>query len=121
MFNDKLDESLQGLKMKEVEPIAKKVNEKHIKYSQLSWVQFTTGLDLGVKEGYQEILSVLKNEDNFEKILSEREKNHDALDQRRIELLHKYFKAYHKLEEINQLKVEIKKFNHGFVTSTQYF
>lgn len=94
--------------MNEIAAIAKKVNEKHTKYSQLSWVQFTTGLDLGVKEGYQEILSVVKDKNHFETILSEREKVRDMLDKRRIELLYKHFKPYHKTDEINQLKVEIK-------------
>lgn len=88
--------------------IGKKVNEKQVKYSQLSWVQFTTGLDLGVKEGYQEILKVLKNKDNFEKIVSERAEDHGDMNQRRIELLYKHFKPYHKSDEINELKIEIK-------------
>src|SRR6056297_3111812 len=101
-------DTVQGGIMNQVKNIAKKLNEKYTHYSQLSWVQFTTGLDLGVKEGYQEILSVVKDKKHFETILSEREKDHDMLDKRRIELLYKHFKPYHKTDEINQLKVEIK-------------
>ena len=100
--------TVQGGIMNQVKNIAKKLNEKYTHYSQLSWVQFTTGLDLGVKEGYQEILSVVKDKNNFNTILSEREKEHGVLNERRIELLYKHFKPYHKSDEINQSKLEIK-------------
>lgn len=94
--------------MEKIKAIAKEVNEKGTKYGQLSWVRFTTGLDLGVKEGFQEIMKTVENKEYFNEILKHREKDYDPLDARRIELLYKHFKPYHKSEEINALKVQIK-------------
>lgn len=95
--------------MKKINEIAREVEDSQIKFSQLSWVQYTTGIDLGVDEGYKDVVKLIKNKDYFKTIQNKMGEELGDTDARRVELMHKSFEPFHKSEEINALKLKIKK------------
>jgi len=94
--------------IKKVVDIAKELDELSVKYSSLSWTQYTTGFDFGVNEAYEKMTEVLKNKKYYETILDYQKKPLDPLDKRRIDIIALVFKPYHLSDELNQLDLKIQ-------------
>lgn len=93
--------------MDKIVKIGKELNEKSKKYSQLSWVQYTVGFDLGLEAAYKELMDVYENKAYFKTIQESRENQMTPEDHRRVELLYKNFEPFHLSEEINTLAEKI--------------
>lgn len=94
--------------IKRVIKIIEALNEKKVKASRLSWVQYTSGYDFGIKENYEEMLEFMKDKDNFSIIKEHLELELNEVDQRRVELVYNSFENYHKSEEVNQFQLKIQ-------------
>lgn len=95
--------------MHKIEAISNDLKKLEVKYSQLSWSQFTTGYDFGVDEAYEDILSFLKNKEHYEYICGKLNEDLDDLTKRKVDLLKQEFESFHKSEEINELQSKINK------------
>lgn len=95
--------------IKQVIAIAQELDELSVKYSSLSWVQYTTGFDFGVNQAYEKLTEVLKNKKYYETILTHQQKQLDPLDKRRVDIIALAFKPYHLSDELNQLDLTIQK------------
>ena len=94
--------------IKKVIEIAKELDELSVKYSSLSWTQYTTGFDFGVNQAYEKMTEVLKNKQYYETILGHQQKSLDPLDKRRVDIIALVFKPYHLSDELNQLDLKIQ-------------
>ncbi len=94
--------------IKQVIAIAKELDELSVKYSSLSWTQYTTGFDFGVNQAYEKMTEVLKNKQYYETILDYQKKSLDPLDKRRVDIIFLAFKPYHLSDELNQLDLKIQ-------------
>lgn len=92
-----------------IEAISKELDDKSIKYSQLSWTQYTTGFDFGMDEAYKEMTEILKKKENFEAAKEALEINKEGDDARKSQLFYKGIEDYHLSEELNALKDKINK------------
>jgi len=88
--------------------IAKELEELSVKYSSLSWTQYTTGFDFGVNQAYEKMTEVLKNKKHYQIILEHKQKQLDPLDKRRVEIIALAFKPYHLSDEMNKLDLKIQ-------------
>lgn len=93
--------------MEQVLKIGKELLEKSKKYSQLSWVQYTVGFDLGLESAYKELMDVYENVSYFETIKAAKESVTDSVDKRRVALLYKNFESFHLSDDINALNEKI--------------
>lgn len=91
-----------------VKEIARELADISIEYSRKNWVKYTTGYDFGIKETYHKLLKVLKDKQNYKVILEHQEKELDAEDKRRVELLAKRFKNYHLSPKLNKLSEQME-------------
>ncbi|MCT4596504.1 MAG: M3 family metallopeptidase [Vallitalea sp.] len=92
-----------------IKEISTNLHNLEIKYSQLSWVKYTTGLDFGVTKAYEDIVNHLKDSDYYNQITNTLDSELNDLDKRSVELLKKEFDPFHKSEEINKLQLDINK------------
>ncbi|MDP8209495.1 MAG: M3 family metallopeptidase [Candidatus Stygibacter australis] len=91
-----------------VKEIAKELADISTEYSRKNWVKYTTGYDFGINEVYKKMLEVLKDKDKYKVILEHLEKELNADDRRRVELLAKRFKNYHLSPELNKLSEQMQ-------------
>ena len=77
--------------------------------SRLSWVQFSTGFDLGINAATEKLVHALKNKKDYHTILRYKEKDLSPLDRRRIDILARMFKPYHLSEDLSKLILEMQK------------
>ncbi len=95
--------------MSAIQDISNKLHELEVKYSQLSWVAYTTGLDQGVNEAYEAIVNHLENTEHYNAIIKALEDASAAKEKRQLTLLKKEFKPFHQSEDINALQLKINK------------
>lgn len=84
---------------------ALKTAEVH--YSQLSWVQYTAGYDLGLDAAEQVMNGLYEDPANFEVVKFAMEQAKTPEDQRRLQLLFKRFEPFHLSPEVNALMRKI--------------
>lgn len=94
--------------MERIKEISDQLHEKDVNYSKLSWVQFTTGIDFGVDEGYKALSDVLVDKGHYNSIQEVLKSDLEELDRRKVELLHHEFEPFHKSDEINALQIELE-------------
>lgn len=94
--------------IKKVIEIAKELQEYDVKYSSLSWAQYTTGFDFGVNQAYEKMTTVLKNKKYYQIIKDHQAKQLEPLDKRRVDIIALAFKPYHLSDELNQLDLKIQ-------------
>lgn len=93
--------------MDKIKAIAEELNEKEVKYSQLSWVQYTAGYDFGVDEAYKELTQIFEDKVYFETLEKVLKTNLSDEDRRRTTLLFNIFEPYHLSSEVNELAEQI--------------
>jgi oligoendopeptidase F len=98
--------------MSDIKPLidlSNQIREKQVRYSELNWTYYTTGLDFEIESARKEMMTIYKDKNNFDLIRKFKEKR-GALspdDQRRVEILFNSFEGYHLSEELNKLDDEI--------------
>lgn len=92
-----------------IENLFKELEEKQVRASKLSWVQYTTGYDFGIEEAYKEITDFLKDKRNYEIILEHRDKDLGPIDKRKVEIAYNTFEPFHLSEELNEINLEIRR------------
>lgn len=95
--------------MNAIKEISTKLHNLEVKYSQLAWVKYTSGLDFGVTKAYEDIVNHLKNYEYYSEITNTLSTQLNDIDKRAVQLLKKEFDPFHKSEEINTLQLEINK------------
>ena len=93
--------------MEAIQLISNDLKAKDIKYSQLSWVQYTVGYDFGVDEAYKELTKVYENKAYYKTIQDVLNPDLLEIDKRRVTLLKNAFEPYHLSEEVNKLSEKI--------------
>ncbi|MCU0606069.1 MAG: M3 family metallopeptidase [Candidatus Edwardsbacteria bacterium] len=88
--------------------IARELEQKGSKASQLSWTLYTTGFDFGVVQAQEETTAVLRNKHYYRTVLEHRELDLGPLDRRRGELLYRGFRSYHVSDEFNRLESAVR-------------
>ena len=89
--------------------IGKQIQRLQTQWSRLSWVQFTTGFDLGINAVTEKLVQALKNKKDYHTILRHKEKDLAPLDRRRIDIIERFFKPYHLSEDLSKLILETQK------------
>lgn len=92
-----------------IKEISDKLHELEVKYSQLSWIAYTTGLDQGVNEAYEAIVAHLKSDEYYIAINRAMEAATDSKEKRELQLLKNEFKPFHQSDDINALQLKINK------------
>ncbi|CAN5455756.1 hypothetical protein BH10BDE1_BH10BDE1_07550 [soil metagenome] len=77
------------------------------KLLEVTWVQYTAGLDFGVAAGAAAEHAFLRDKQNFAIVCDAREKDLNADDRRRIEILYREFSEHHMSDRANELRKEI--------------
>lgn len=95
--------------MRDILELFKAIEEKEIKYNQLEWIQYTTGIDLGVDDAYNALNEVYESSDNFLWVQEALAAADTPEKQRGLKLLHKAFEPFHFSPEINELNRAINK------------
>lgn len=95
--------------MSMIQDISNELHQLEVKYSQLSWVAYTTGLDQGVNEAYEAIVNHLENTEHYQAIMKALEGELSPKEERELTLLKKEFKPFHQSEAINALQLKINK------------
>ena len=95
--------------MSDIKPLIDLTNnlrEKQVRYSQLNWTKYTTGLDFDIKFAYEEMMTIYKDRKNFDLIrqFQEKSSNLSPDDVRRVEILFQAFETYHLSDELNELR-----------------
>src|SRR5262249_24406168 len=93
--------------MEKIKQIAADLSDLESKFSQLSWTQYTTGLDFGVEEAHLKITAHFKDKENYRIICDAMESDLSPEDRRSVEILYREFKRYHYSERANKLNEEI--------------
>lgn len=88
--------------------IGKRISKESKKLSELYWTKYTVGYDFGCDKAYDDLIKNFTDKKNFEVINDLLEKDLSPIDRRRVELLHKSFKPFHRSDEINELSKKIK-------------
>ncbi|TCI75650.1 peptidase M3A and M3B thimet/oligopeptidase F, partial [Exiguobacterium sp. IPBC4] len=94
--------------MEEIEGIYSEVHDAQTQYGRLLWTQYTAGYDFGLKDQYQKITSLLKNEKSYELVREALETEQDPLNKRKLQLVDNLFKPYHLSQSLNELDEEIQ-------------
>lgn len=95
--------------MKEINIIADKLHDMHVKHGQLAWTKFTTGYDFGIEDSHKKMMDFMKDKNSYELILKYKNQDLEPLDQRRVDLMYKAFKPYNLSDEVNDLALKIQK------------
>ncbi len=75
--------------MSMIQDISNELHQLEVKYSQLSWVAYTTGLDQGVNEAYEAIVNHLENTEHYQAIMKALEGALSPKEERELTLLKK--------------------------------
>lgn len=95
--------------MNDILELFKELESKDIKYNQLEWIQYTTGIDLGVDEAYNEINKIYESTENFDWVKEALANAANEEKKRGLKLLYKNFEPFHLSAEINDLNRAINK------------
>ncbi|WP_027965010.1 M3 family metallopeptidase [Halalkalibacillus halophilus] len=94
--------------MTNIEKIAQELQEEQAQYMRLNWTQFTTGFDFGIKEQYEKMMGILKDQEKFAAINEYKKQDLSELEQRKAEIIHNSFEPFHLSEELNELNAKIQ-------------
>ena len=88
--------------------MADRLDEMRTNMSKLSWVQYTSGYDFGIKEAYKEMNDFLEDKGNYDLVMEYMERDLDPINKRRVEIAHNSVKSYHLSDELNTLKLKMQ-------------
>lgn len=95
--------------MKQIHRLAEQLEKFDIAHSERTWVQYTTGIDLGVEESSKRRMAFLKDKKHFAVICKQLDRTLDPVDQRRVEILHNRFRWYHQSAKATKIFAQIDK------------
>ena len=81
--------------------MAGKLDEMRTNMSKLSWVQYTSGYDFGIKEAYKEMNDFLEDRQNYDLVMEYMGKDLDPINRRRVEIAYNSIKSFHLSDELN--------------------
>ncbi|QSX05782.1 peptidase M3A and M3B thimet/oligopeptidase F [Sedimentibacter sp. zth1] len=94
--------------MEKLKKISLELSSLEEQYSRLTWVQYTTGFDMGVEQTYKQIVDKYCNTSDFEYVKKTYLRSDlDPKSKREAEILYKGYEPYHLSKEVNDLSIQI--------------
>lgn len=107
--------------MNQIDTIAKEIDDLYREVSSRSWVQYTTGFDLGVSEAKAKVKDQLKNPEKYKIALAAHESKLDPIEQRKAKILHDQFKDFHLSDDVKRIKDELDELTNSLMTVVNKF
>ncbi|TYB32058.1 MAG: M3 family oligoendopeptidase [Candidatus Mcinerneyibacterium aminivorans] len=95
--------------MKKLNDMAKNIREHQIMLSKLNWTNYTTGFDFGIQQAQKDLIEYYKDKNNYNYILKKEKEVSDELNKRKVKIMKDMFEKYHLSDELNDLRLEIRK------------
>lgn len=94
--------------MQEILRIVRHLEELQLDSNKKLWALYTTGFDFGVEEAQGKCREAYRNKESFKTICRTLDQDLSKIDRRRIEILHRDFRSYHRSEKVHAIKDKIE-------------